>query len=897
MHRYDNCGLIQDGKVITFRAPNGFDGNITIPDDVTEIGNRAYEVAFCNIKRVDISPTVKKIGERAFACCEKLEEIDIPAGVEVIGKEAFSDCHSLKKIHISETVTSIGKGAFDDCGDIEEITVAENNPVYRSRGNCLIDIKKKTLIRGCKNSVIPEDGSVTVIADCAFSNNTAHPRNRVHSKGSSEIVIPDGITKIGKRAFDFNFGLETVIMTDSVKTIEKDAFANCYNLKSVQFGNGVETIGDNAFGYSRSLKVGLKLPDSVKKIGAYAFFDSGVQSVIFGKNVKSIGKNAFSDCKNLTELTFSDGGTEEICDWAFHYCKALETINFSNSLKIIGRSAFYRCDKLENLTFKNGLESIGESAFECCSLLRSIDVPDSVNYIGAEAFAYCEKLISVKIPASVDFMGSNVFKECPAKVTAPKKVGAVGFEIASNELIKYKGTSVHAVIPDGVTKIAAKAFLRKKNLESITIPASVTSIANKAIEGCANLKTVIVDGANAAYKSIGNCLIDVKKKSVLYGFTDSVIPDDGSVNAIAANAFAGVELTEASIPEGIKTIGANAFKGCTNLKSLTLPNTVKSIGPSAFKYCKGLESVTVPKNVTSLGTEAFAGCTALREINFNPECDTLSVNSAFDGAGKNSEGVIIRIGAAVKCIPHSFLMPQDKEQMPNVVLVDFSENNACERIGSSAFWECHTLKGVINLPQCLKEIGRDAFHECNMLEHINFPEALTAIGAYAFERCTSLKEIYIPAGVTKLVSVFKGCGGLESIKVAESNPVFHCIDNCLIETQTKILLRGCSNSVIPADGSVTRLDNYSFDKCSKLESIVIPDGVVEIYNNAFKKCENLKSVTIAKTVTYVCNPYFEDCNELIKITASKELLEKYDYFGFKDKEFGLKNRRVEFAFI
>lgn len=375
MHRYDNCGLIQDGKVIAFREHEGFDGNIIIPDDVTEIGNRAYEVAFCGIKRVDISPTVKKIGERAFACCENLEEIDIPAGVEVIGKEAFSDCHSLKKIYISETVTSIGKGAFDDCGDIEEINVSENNPVYRGVGNCLIDIKKKTLIRGCKNSVIPDDGSVTVIADCAFSNNTAHPRNRVHSKGSSQIVIPDGITKIGKRAFDFNYGLETVIMSDSVKTIEKDAFANCYNLKSVQFGNGVETIGDNAFGYSRSLKVGLKLPDSVKKIGAYAFYDSGVQSVIIGKNVKSIEKNAFNGCKNLTELTFS-GATEEICESAFHYCKALETINFSDNLKNIGRFAFYGCDKLKNVTFKNGLESIGECAFGCCSLLRSLDVPD-----------------------------------------------------------------------------------------------------------------------------------------------------------------------------------------------------------------------------------------------------------------------------------------------------------------------------------------------------------------------------------------------------------------------------------------------------------------------------------------------------------------------------------------
>lgn len=895
MHRYDACGLIQDGKVITFRASEGFDGNIIIPDDVTEIGNRAYEVAYCGIKNVVISPSVKRIGEGAFAYCEQLQEIHIPAGVEVIGKEAFSDCHSLKKVYISETVTSIGVGAFDDCGDIEQITVAENNPVYRSAGNCLIDIKKKTLLRGCKNSVIPDDGTVTIIGDKAFSNNTAHPRNNVHSKGSSEIVIPNGITKIGKRAFDFNYGLETVVFADSVKTIEKDAFSCCYKLKNIRFGNGLETIGDNAFYSAHSLEGELCLPDSVRKIGAYAFFQSGAHSIIIGKNVRTIGKNAFNGCKRLTELTFV-GGPDEIGDSAFHFCKALETVNFSENLKIIGQCAFYGCDKLKSLTLRNGLETIGESAFACCRLLQSIEVPDSVTYLGAEAFAYCEKLRSVKIPSGVNFMGSNVFKNCLVKVAAPKKLGAVGFEIAHNELIKYKGTSANAVIPDGVTKIAAKAFFRKKNLESITIPASVVAIANKAIEGCANLKCIHVDSANTAYRSAGNCLIDVKKKAVVYGFADSVIPSDGSVIAIAANAFAGIELTSATIPDGIKTIGANAFKGCTKLNSLSLPDSVKSIGPSAFKYCKALESITIPQNVTALGTEAFAECTLLTEINFNAESDSLTCNSAFDSAGKDSSGVVLHIGSKVKRIPDSLTMPQDRERMPHIVRVDFAENSVCQSIGANAFWSCYMLKSV-NLPESITEIKRDAFHGCCALEHINIPEHTTIIGAYAFYKCKSLQEIYIPAGVTKLVCVFEGCGGLERITVAQDNPVFHGAGNCLIETATKKLLRGCYNSVIPSDGSVVRLDNYSFDECSKLESIHIPDGVVEIYNNAFKRCEKLKSVTIAKTITYVCNPYFEDCNELIKITASEELLTKYDYFGFKGKEFGLKNRRVEFAFI
>ncbi len=894
MHRYDACGLIQDGKVVTFRAHDGFDGNIFVPDDVTEICNRAYEVAYCGIKKVVLSPSVKKIGERAFACCERLQEIELPNGVEIIGKEAFSDCHSLKKINIPETVTSIGAGAFDECGDLEEITVAENNPVYRSAGNCLIDVKKKTILRGCKNSVIPSDGSVTVIGERAFSNNTAHPRNSVHSKGSTQITIPDGIVKIAKRAFDFNYGLETVILSDSVKTIEKEAFSCCYKLKSIQFGKGIETIGDNAFGYANSLQGELILPDGLKKIGAYAFYNSGVQSVVIGKNVQSIGKNAFNSCKKLKKLTLC--GVEEIGESAFHDCTALETITFSENLKTIGRCAFYGCDRLESVTLPNGLETVGESAFECCDLLQSVTLPDSVKYVGTEAFAYCEKLCSVKLPASVDFMGSNVFKNCPVKVAAPKKVGAVGFEIANNELIKYKGTGEHAVIPDGVTKIAAKAFFRKKNLQSITLPASVVSIANKAIEGCENLKSICVDDANAAFRCAGNCLIDIKKKSIVYGFADSAIPSDGSVNAIAANAFAGIGLTALNLPDGIKTIGANAFKGCTQLKTLTLPDSVKSIGPSAFKYCKALERVTIPQNVTALGTEAFAACTALTEINFDAACDTLSVNCAFDSAGQNTDGVVVHIGANVTALPDDFMIAQDRESIPHIVRVDFAPNSVCERIGARAFWSCNTLKSVA-LPESIKEIKRDAFHGCSALETINFPENTAAIGAYAFANCIALKEIFIPAGVTKLISVWEGCGGLERITVAQGNGVFHSAGNCLIETETKILMRGCANSVIPSDGSVTRLNNYSFDQCKSLESIVIPEGVTEIYNNAFKQCEKLKSVTIAKTVTYVCNPYFEECNALVHITASKELLKKYDYFGFKGKEFGLKRRRVEFSFL
>ena len=895
MAQYNYNMEIINNVVVLFRELSGFDGNVYIPEGVIAIGNRAFEVCYCGVKYVDIPSSVKRIGDGAFSCCEKLQEIVIPRGVEVIGKDAFYNCHSLKKIAIPDTVTSIGAGAFTNCGDLEEITVDKNNPVYHSDGNCLIETKKKIMLRGCKNSVIPADGSVTVLGENSFSNDSIHPRNNVHSKGIHEVVIPNGITKICKSAFEFNYALESVVIADTVKTIEKNAFVRCYNLKDVKMGANIQTIGDGAFSYNQKMNVDLVLPSSLTKIGTEAFYYSGIKSVVIGSNVKNMGKMAFRHCKKLQSVVIE--GAVEIGEWAFSECDALKSVTLSNTLKTIGKNAFYGCEKLKEVKF-DGVENIGEYAFSYCQSLTSVEIPDTIKYIGNGAFEFDEALGSVNMPQSIEFMGSNVFKGCKVKVAAPKKTGDVGFEIADNVLIKYKGKSKDAVIPEGVTKIAAKAFYAKKNLETITLPSTLTTIANKAIERCSNLKSINVDSKNKVFCSKGNCLIDVKKKSVIYGFKDSIIPADGSVTAIGANAFANTEIEYIEIPEGVKSIGSGAFKNCNRLKGMTLPQTLKTIGPTAFRYCTSLESLTIPRAVTTINSEAFYECNALTEINFNADnCGDLWVSSImFYNAGKKADGIIMNIGANVQKIPSYLFCSSHSDSAPKIVKVNFAENSICDTIGEMAFAHCAQLKSI-NLPDCITSIGSHAFQDCRSLEFVNIPKSTTAIGSYAFDRCESIKEIFIPKDVVKLSYVFGGCASLEKITVEQGNPKYHSFGNCLIDTEKKILIRGSNNSIIPDDGSVVRIDNNAFEGCNKLESIVIPNGVTEIFNNAFKNCQKLKSVTIAESVTYVCNPYFEDCNSLVSITASRSLLEKYDYFGFKGKEFGLNCRRVEFTFI
>lgn len=141
--------------------------DITIPNSVTNIGIGAFN-ACKNLTSITIPDSVTNIGNNAFYACHGLTSITIGKGATHIGERVFGRCTSLTNIHIPTGITSIDKTAFLECSSLATITVETGNPVYHSNQNCLIETKSKTLIVGCKNSVIPNDGSVTSIGEGAF---------------------------------------------------------------------------------------------------------------------------------------------------------------------------------------------------------------------------------------------------------------------------------------------------------------------------------------------------------------------------------------------------------------------------------------------------------------------------------------------------------------------------------------------------------------------------------------------------------------------------------------------------------------------------------------------------------------------------------------------------------
>ena len=229
----------------------------------------------------------------------KKKNVVIPDSVTSIGNHAFYKCSSLTSITIPENVTSIGEGVFEGCSSLENITVEQGNPIYHSEGNCIIETASKTLIAGCKNSVIPADGSVTSIGDRAFFSCNL----------LTSITIPDSVTSIGDSAFWECKSLKSIVIPDGVTSIGDSAFDGCRSLTSIVIGSGVTSIGERAFYDCGSLK-SIVIPDSVTSIGNSAFFGCrSLTNVTIPDSVTSIGDKAFSGCSSLKTIEYT--GTEE----------------------------------------------------------------------------------------------------------------------------------------------------------------------------------------------------------------------------------------------------------------------------------------------------------------------------------------------------------------------------------------------------------------------------------------------------------------------------------------------------------------------------------------------------------------------------------------------------------
>ena len=231
--------------------------------------------------------------------------------------------------------------------------------------------------------VVVEEG-ITRIGNCAFFGCDSLER----------ITIPDSVTIVGFGAFYECISLESIVIPDQVTTINYQTFYGCTGLKSAVISENLTTIADYAF-YGCSALESLVLPENVTSIGDYAFYDcSSLAEINIPGHVTSIGEYAFYNCQDLEDISLPDTLTG-LGEYAFYNCISLTDLTIPGSVATISDYAFCSCKNLETVVIQDGVEAIGAYAFDNCISMTDITIPDSVAEIDEYAFYGCNSLEDV----------------------------------------------------------------------------------------------------------------------------------------------------------------------------------------------------------------------------------------------------------------------------------------------------------------------------------------------------------------------------------------------------------------------------------------------------------------------------------------------------------------------
>lgn len=245
-----------------------------------------------------IPQSAKTIGPLAF-CGSMPEPFVIPSNIEKLERYALS-MYPGKTLVILESVTYLDYEFIGYCPNLTQITVAENNPVYRSEGNCIIEKATGTVVKGCNTSVIPQ--GIKAIGPCAFKWFQAE-----------EIVIPHGVEIIYEEAF-LESTVKKVVLPDTLTEIRGSAFKECHSLAEAALPYGLIKIGSEAF-FKTNLQYA-NIPETVKEIGTNAFASHSFLTVILPSCVEKIGNTAF-----INAITFVNA-TKRECEaksgWAIY---------------------------------------------------------------------------------------------------------------------------------------------------------------------------------------------------------------------------------------------------------------------------------------------------------------------------------------------------------------------------------------------------------------------------------------------------------------------------------------------------------------------------------------------------------------------------------------------------
>lgn len=590
---------------------------------------------------------VTRIEDFLFSGSGGLVSVTLPDGITAIGRYAFQGCSSLTDVNIPDTVTQIGSRAFYGCSSLESIYIPAS--VTDMAGDAFGECKKLTAI------VVPGSQAEW---DCRWND----------VKYTYAVTVSENE---GDFDYELTYGGDYAEITNYKGQDPHMVIPNHMDGHLVKYLN-FQDVNES----SNKHITGITLPSGITSLSSNPFYNF--------PNLQEIRTAPMNmRFKVMDQVLFHDGQSKD-----------------PGKIDCVGRVlvCYPRGLKAESYTVPKETFTVAGFAFANCDQLRSVVISDNVYNIGSFVFSGCKNLEEVELSYRLETIPSYTFSGC----SSLKKV----------------------ILPGNLKEIDYSSFEYCTSLETLFIPASVTEIDEYAFYGCEKLTLYVAEGsyAESFCKENGARYIVYRPDSSLAASTASneytyQVIHDGTI-AITKYTGTAADLVIPSVIDGwkVSAIGDQAFMNNKTIKSVSIPEGVTSIGRNAFTG-SSVQQVRLPSTMRILHEGAFRNAEKLQSINLPQGLEVLS-NSVFNNANLSE----ITIPGSVKKI--GIYACYSNENLKSLTVED-----GVQSIGEYAFSSCKNLKAA-SLPASVTLIDKGAFGSCHKQLTITVPK-----DSYAQQYC------------------------------------------------------------------------------------------------------------------------------------------------------------------
>lgn len=623
---------------------------------------------------IDATFTVVGIEYNALYRSFHVTEAKLPETITYLDGFSFAKA-PLERVNIPKNVNKIHPNVWANLQIVPKCNVSGENKSFRSDADGAMYSKDWKTLHSIPSKILTAGNSTYAVSDKVEYILRAAFRN---VKGLNKIIFPKNLKKVMD-------GYPTIAPTEGLREIEVASGGNTiyHVIDNVLFEK------DTLMLYPRGKTTTYyKIPDNIAAVAQYAISSNKFLKAINFNKVEKMETSCAYGLEELQKVTFpalikpydykTGMGMKEGC---FESCPMMETFivpSANKYLTVIGGVLFSKDTKRlycypgskpqSSYTVPSHVTTIAARAFQSVPNLKKVVVGNNVDTISVDAFRSMPLLEDIIFSknSKVSVISDYAFRDCQSlvKVTLPKRLSVV-------ERIFHQCDNLEVInVPDGslLTEIRPNAFFTNKKLK--------------------------------AFNFLGSCTLTKIAKDVF-------------ANLTALESFA--------IPKSVTNIESNAFRGCSNMKTVTFdPDAeIAKIGEGAFADC-GIVTINIPKNVTKIEREAFMKCEALTEINITKTTTDISPE-AFKQCTNLIDINVDRDNAKYSSID-GYLLSKDKE-----TLKIFPTGKANDHF---------TL-----LPPSITAIGEYAFYDCKKLTNVTIPNKVKTIGKRAFGLCDNLNTV------------------------------------------------------------------------------------------------------------------------------------------------------------